>query len=58
MGLVDLVALDIDTPESLPDLGIYRLGLHIIQIFFAFLTFCIVIPVISIQGHYNVSQNK
>ncbi|GAA5799274.1 hypothetical protein HPULCUR_004684 [Helicostylum pulchrum] len=56
MGLVDLVALDIDTPESIPDLGIYRLGLHVIQICFAFLTFCIIIPVISIQGHYHGSS--
>ncbi|KAI8068952.1 hypothetical protein BDF21DRAFT_496087 [Thamnidium elegans] len=56
MGLVDLVALDIDTPESIPDLGIYRLGLHSIQILFAFLTFCIIIPVISIQGHYHGSS--
>lgn len=55
MGLVDLIELDIDTPANLPNIGIYKFGLHLIQILFAFLTFCILIPIISIERHYNVS---
>lgn len=55
MGFTDRIELDIDTPANLPNIGIYKLGLHVIQILFAFLTFCIILPVISIEGHYSVS---
>lgn len=56
MGFIELIELDVDTPESLPTLGLYRFGLYCTQIAFAFLTFCIVIPVITIQGKYDVSS--
>jgi hypothetical protein len=56
MGLADLIELDIDTPTGLPNLAFYKVVLHLAQIFFAFITFCIVVPIISIQRSYNVSE--
>jgi hypothetical protein len=56
MALVDLIELDIDTPTNLPSLGIYKVGLHLIQILFSFITFCIIVPIISIERSYTVSN--
>lgn len=57
MVLADLIELEFDTPAALPNLGFYKVVLHFAQIFFAFLTFCTVVHVISIEGHYTVSIN-
>lgn len=55
MGIADLIELDIDTPNSLPSLGIYKVGLHLAQTLFSFLTMCIIASVISIERYYTVS---
>lgn len=56
MGILDLIELDIDTPNSLPSLGVYKIGLHFIQTLFSFITMCIVASVISIERYYTGSS--
>ncbi|CEP13125.1 hypothetical protein [Parasitella parasitica] len=48
--------LEFDTPSSLPKLGIYKVGLHIIHIILAFATLCITVPIISAENTYKGSS--
>lgn len=56
--LNDLVdKLDFDTPSSLPRLGVHKVGLHLIQMFLAFITLCVTAPIISAENAYTVSRS-
>jgi hypothetical protein len=54
-NLVD--KLDFDTPSSLSKLGVYKVGLHLIQIFLAFITLCVTAPIISAENAYTVNRS-
>lgn len=54
MELVEFI--DIDTPNDLLTLGVYKVGLHFVQVFFAFITLCIAASVIAAERYFTVSK--
>ncbi|KAI8890439.1 hypothetical protein K501DRAFT_328434 [Backusella circina FSU 941] len=52
MTLANLVDLDIVIPKKWPNIGIYKVGLHILQALFSFLGFCVLTTVISAEKTY------
>lgn len=57
LKVVELVEfIDIDTPSDLLTLGVYKVGLHFIQLLFAFLTLCIAASVIAAERYFTGSS--
>lgn len=59
LKVVELVEfIDMDTPSDLLTLGVYKVGLHFIQLLFAFITLCIAASVIAAERYFTVSKHK
>ncbi|KAI8988283.1 hypothetical protein BDF20DRAFT_833150 [Mycotypha africana] len=59
MVLADRFEIDFDLPPSAPNLGIYKVISHLLQIIFAFLTLCVTVPIIVAERKfYNTSQGN
>lgn len=56
MTLANLIDLDIVIPKKWPNIGIYKIGLHMMQALFSFLGFCVLTTVISAEKNYLVSE--
>ncbi|KAI7904251.1 uncharacterized protein BX663DRAFT_485083 [Cokeromyces recurvatus] len=52
-SFIDPADLEFDLPSSLPNLGVYKVGLHLIQILTAVLVLVTTAPIISIEKRYQ-----
>lgn len=55
-ALLEIVDIDILTPKSLPNIGVYKILLHIVQFVLAFIVLCLSATVISSERAYYVSK--
>jgi uncharacterized membrane protein YraQ (UPF0718 family) len=56
MAISDRIELDIDVPFYLPNIGIYKVALHLIQVFFSLLVAGLIGAVISFQKNHLVNE--
>ncbi|KAI8877970.1 hypothetical protein K501DRAFT_337072 [Backusella circina FSU 941] len=56
MAISDRIELDIDVPFYLPNIGIYKIALHLIQAFFSLLVASLIGSVISFENHHLESS--
>jgi hypothetical protein len=58
MAISDRIELDIDVPFYLPNIGIYKVALHLIQVFFSLLVASLIGAVISFQKNHLVNEEN
>ncbi|KAI9483854.1 MAG: hypothetical protein EXX96DRAFT_616812 [Benjaminiella poitrasii] len=57
-SFIDPADVEFDLPSSLPNLGVYKVGLHLTQILIGIIVLATTAPIISIEKHYQGSSQS